>query len=199
MNDTPSSALRKTNPLVEKKTFQSIFLVTVIILMILPFVTTFNEFLTRVVERMTLYRWIENIVVPYESRLIVAVLSLLGIETIPGDTVFSVVKNGVAQSIRISWNCIGWQSFILFLITLFTGLQGPYSKMSKLETVAIGLLGTFLVNIFRITLVVLVLYAWGQFPAILFHDYASTLLIIVWLFVFWWFSYAYVLVPTTPD
>lgn len=180
----------------EKGTFKTIFIITVVILMILPFFTTFSEFLTRIVENIKLYKAIENFVVPYEIKLVEVVLHIFGIKTIAGNgSIFSIVKNEVPIGIQISWNCIGWQSLILLIITLFTGLQGPYTKTSKLECMLVGILGTFLMNIFRVSIVLLVLYFFGKLPAIIFHDYGSTLMIIVWLFFFWWMSYSTILVP----
>jgi len=41
--------------------------------------------------------------------------------------------------------------------------------------------------------VVLIAYLFGQFPAIIAHDYGSLLAVIIWLFFFWWFSYTFVL------
>jgi len=58
---------------------------------------------------------------------------------------YGVIVNGV--DIRITWNCLGWQSFLLFFVSLLVGLKGPYTKISKLEAVIVGLLGTFLMNI----------------------------------------------------
>ena len=95
---------------------------------------------------------------------------------------------------EIVWNCIGWQSLLFFVITAFVGLQGDkYTNLSKLKALVIGGLGTFLVNILRIVVVVLVAFYFGQFPAIIVHDYGSIVAVIVWLFLFWWFAYSFVL------
>jgi hypothetical protein len=42
----------------------------------------------------------------------------------------------------------------------------------------------------------LVALLWGGLPAGLFHDYAGTLLVLIWLVVFWELSYRYVLHST---
>ena len=76
-----------------KKTFGHLFLVVVIILMVLPFVTTFNELLTKIVENSLLYRPVEKYFVPYEVALIKTFISLFGVETLPNSV--AVVKNGV--------------------------------------------------------------------------------------------------------
>lgn len=179
----------------QKSTFQLIFLALAMILIIMPFITTFNEFLTKIVERFHFYTILEDSVVPYLSRLVAVVLRPWGY-TIAGTYLglFIMEKN---LSVQIAWNCIGWQSMILIAITLVTGLQGHYSRFSKGQTVLIGLLGTFLLNVFRIASVVLVAIYFGHFPAVIYHDYFSNLLIVLWLFLFWWFAYAYVLVPVS--
>jgi exosortase/archaeosortase family protein len=96
--------------------------------------------------------------------------------------------------IYINWNCIGWQSFILLALTIVTGLQGPYTRRSKLITILIGLEGTFLVNIVRILLPTLLAYYMGYIPAIIFHDYMGTLLTLLWIGGFWSYSFANILV-----
>ena len=48
-------------------------------------------------------------------------------------------------------------------------------------------------GIWVIVVVVLVAYFFGQFPATIIHDYGSLLAVIIWLFGFWWFVYAFVL------
>ena len=76
---------------------------------------------------------------------------------------------------------------------LFTGLRGNYSWMAKVQVVLIGTLGTVFVNLFRVTAVCLLAATAGYLPAILFHDYGGTLLIVGWLFVFWALAYRWIL------
>lgn len=176
-----------------KITYKNIFFLLVILLIALPFITTFNEFLTRMVMQIGIYRKIQNLVVPWEIQLIRVVIGAFGIDSLGGERFFSIIKAGKEQAVWISWNCIGWQTFILFIISAFTGIQGPYKISSKIECVTIGILGTFLMNIIRISLVVLLLFFLGQTPAIIFHDYFSTFFAISWLIFFWWFSFNYIL------
>ncbi len=182
--------------LVEKSTFQLIFVVLVLILMFLPFVTTFNEILTKIVERAGWYGAIRDLIVPYLVRMIAVVLNWFGVATSQSLQTLTVQQNAMTAggtTVYISWNCIGWQSFLLFILTLFTGLQGSFTLTSKIITVIFGLLGTFWMNVFRISFIVLVAHWWGTLPAILFHDYGSTLLIVIWLFIFWSVSYNHLL------
>lgn len=178
-----------------KRTFKLIFLFTTILLLVLPAITTFNELLTSLVMRIEVYRYIQNLIVPLQARMITVVVRLFGISASATATgvLIGASTNTVGNQVTIAWNCIGWQSFILFAITLATGLQGPYTLVSRFQTIAIGILGTFLVNITRISLVVLVAHYISRPAGVIFHDYFSTAMTVSWLFLFWWFAFAYVL------
>jgi exosortase/archaeosortase family protein len=178
----------------EKATFKLLLVILALALLFLPLVTTFNEFLTRVVMNFKLYRLIQNFIVPFEAKMVTVVLRAVRIPAFPTPASVNIGQpTTIGNSIAISWNCIGWQSFILLVITLITGLQGPYHPWTKIQTILIGFLGTFLLNIFRISFVVILAYRLSQTAALIFHDYFSTVLIVLWLFFFWWFAYTFVL------
>lgn len=176
-----------------KKTYLYILIVLCVMLLILPFITTFNEFLTKLVETSQAYKLIQNYIVPFQVRMVSLILKPFGLESeVTRDSlVFTKTANPIF--VYISWNCIGWQSFVLLLISFITGLQGKYQFISKIYCIFGGILGTFWVNLLRITVVALVAYFFGQAPAIIFHDYFSTFLIIGWLLLFWKISFNYLL------
>ena len=100
--------------------------------------------------------------------------------------------------VEIAWNCIGWQSFLFFILTGWVALQGDsYTFKSKIKAWMIGFLGTFLINLIRITIVVLISVYLNQILAHIFHEYGSILFVILWLFFFWWFSFKFVLEEKT--
>ncbi len=177
-----------------KKTFKTLFLIVAMILMALPFVTSFDNVFTSLVTNNKLYGLLEAKFAPFTIKMVSVIVNYLGIETLVfPQTIHLAQKGGEWFSAYISWNCIGWQSFLLFGVTLLVGLKGPYQPLSKLEAMVIGILGTFLVNVARITLIVLIGWATTPMGAIIFHDYFSTFIIIAWLFGYWWFSYSFVL------
>ncbi|MFH0863539.1 MAG: exosortase/archaeosortase family protein [Candidatus Gottesmanbacteria bacterium] len=183
-----------------KSTFKTLFILLAIMLLVLPLVTTFNEVLTTIIMKIKIYRLIQSYIVPIEAKFVTTVLHLFGMPAFP--TITSVNFGGITtigNNITISWNCIGWQSFILLVITFATGLQGDFHLLGKIQTIIIGVLGTFLINIFRISLVAIIAYRISPLLAVIFHDYFSTFFIIVWLFFFWWFCYTYVLEPTGEE
>lgn len=182
----------------ERPTYQLLVVAAAVIFLVLPLVTTFNEFLTSVVMRLGLDRILQW-VVPVETRMVAALLRPLGIQVGASDTSVYLATRSRSTIIYIAWNCVGWQSFILFAITLLTGLQGPYTLRSKIESVVLGFLGTFLVNLLRIASVCVVALCFGQLPAIIYHDYGGTIIILLWLFAFWYFTYNYVLEPAPVE
>jgi exosortase/archaeosortase family protein len=175
--------------------FRLLLIMGAILLMILPFVTTFNEFLTRVVESTGMDAFLSDWIVPFEARMIAVILGFLGIPTQVSPSTIYLDKGGLFLPVYISWNCVGWQSFILYAATLVTGMQGPFTRVSKIECMVVGFLGTFLMNLMRMATVAIIAYFFGQLPAVIYHDYGSTILILAWLFAYWWFCHGWLLEP----
>jgi exosortase/archaeosortase family protein len=174
--------------------FAMLLAVTAILLVVLPFVSTFDDLLTTVGMRLGIaapLQWI----VPGEVRITVVLLGLVGIHAgAAGNQLVVWNASGAPQTLFISWNCVGWQSLILLALSLMVGLRGPMPLGSRLAVIALGVLGTVLINIARITVVCLLAALAGYLPAVLFHDYGGTLLLVAWLFTFWLIAYRW-LVP----
>ena len=173
----------------QKDVFKLIFVFLAVTMAILPFLVSFNDILTRLVEQLGFYMWIQRIVIPWEIRMVGLLVRPLGINFIAQPSGMTI--NGTYAA--LSWNCIGWQSLLLLIITLVVGLRGNYTRRSQLETVVIGLLGTFLINLLRVVLTVVLLSVSQPLFAVVFHDYLAAIVTVVWLSFFWWFSYAFVL------
>lgn len=185
-----------------KQTFQTIFIILVLLLTVMPFFTTFNDILTRIVMSLDIFKYIQNYIVPWEIRMVGVILQPLGFQPFVSGEYLAVNPAASEGSkpflIEIAWNCVGWQSIIFFIITGWIGLQGDqYTLFSKIKAWILGFLGTFLMNLFRIAIVVIVAYYFGQRTGSIFHDYGSLIITISWLFFFWWFVYAFVLEEKT--
>jgi len=190
-----TAAMSKASRSVEEgATYRSLIVVAAFAFMVLPFITTFNELLTNVVERLQLVAFIQSLAAPFLVRVGAVILRALGVPTAISGSYLYLTGGWMPLRIYISWNCIGWQSFILLAFTLATGLQGPYTWRSKLLTVLLGVEGTFLVNVLRILIPSLIAYSVGYMPAIIFHDYLGTVLTLTWLGAFWYFSFGRLLV-----
>lgn len=181
----------------QKNTFKLLLAVLAVMLVTLPFVTTFNSVLTELINKVGFYRVIQEAVVPFESRLVVTMVRLLEIPAFLAPTgekaSFYFLKGSQYFPVQLQWNCLGWQSLLLLFLSFIVGLSGHFTKLSKLECVLIGLLGTFLINIFRMVFITIGIYYVNTVFALLIHDYFAALTTIAWLFFFWWFSYSYVL------
>lgn len=173
----------------QKRTFLIIFALLAVFLAILPFIVSFNEVLTRLVEGVGAYMWVQERIVPLEVKMVAVLVKPLGIDYIAHQNGMTI--NGTYAG--MTWNCLGWQSLLLLIITFVFGLRGKYTFWSKLETVLIGLLGTFLVNLLRLVLIVLLLAFSRPLFAVVYHDYLAAIVTITWLFGFWYFAYAFVL------
>lgn len=172
----------------------TVFIMAAVMFLLLPFWTSFQDLLTRFVMQVGWYKQLQNIVVPYEIRVAVTVLTGLGLPVRAGNTYLEWSKAGGGNEvIYIIWNCVGWQTLVLLAITFITGFSGKHTILSKIEALVIGLLGTYLVNITRIVLVIIVYFLGGRPVGSVFHDYFSGTLTFIWLLFFWWFVYSYVL------
>lgn len=170
--------------------FGTLFALVVIFLMVLPFLLTFNEVLTKFVEKFGLYMAIQRFIVPIQVKMVTFLISFIGVKPLAHPNGFTV--NGTF--LEMTWNCVGWQSLLLLSITLFVGFKnGVYTWTSRLEALVIGLLGTFLVNILRLSLIVVIFAYLRPIYGVVYHDYLAAIVTMVWLFLFWWFSYKYVL------
>lgn len=162
-------------------------------LLILPFVTTFDEFLTATTQHFGLVHPLLSLAAP-EARAVVAILGVLGVQAqAAGGELYVWDSSGQRQALLISTTCIGWQSLILLGLSCLVGLRGGYSKEAKVQVLLIGVLGTVFVNLLRMTAVSLVAADFGFWPAVLVHDYGGTLIIVVWLFAFWAFAHRWIL------
>lgn len=163
------------------------------LLMLLPLVTTFDDLLTTLAMSLGANNPLQAIV-PTESRMVVSMLGAVGVHAAASGSHLVVWDTaGSMHTLFISWNCIGWQSLVLFAVSLVTGLRGPHSIESRIQVVCIGVATTLLLNLLRVALVALIAATVGVAPAILFHDYGGTLMFVGFLFAFWWFAQRWLL------
>jgi exosortase/archaeosortase family protein len=175
----------------QKKVFTYILLVFSLVLLSLPFIVTANDLLTQIVEKNVFYLWVQDNIVPLEAKMMGAILMPFGYEYGFSPSSSAIVVNGLVMG--ITWNCLGWQSFLLLFVSLLVGFRGKYSRVSILEALGIGILGTFWLNIFRMLFTILLAVHAPPIFRLVFHDYLAAGTTVIWLFAFWWFSYSYVL------
>lgn len=153
----------------QKKTFISIFSFLTILLATLPFLLTFNEILTHFVESIKVYGWIQKFIVPVQIKMVGVLVRPFGINYAATGSTISINGHFAA----LTWNCLGWQSLLLLMITLIAAFrEGQYTFLSKVEAVVIGLTGTFLINLFRISFIVMLL--------LFYRIYFQLCIMIIW-------------------
>jgi exosortase/archaeosortase family protein len=173
--------------------------ITCALLMVLPFVTTFDDLLTTWALQLGANNPLQGIV-PVEARMVVGLLGVVGIHAAASGSHIVIWDGaGSMHTLFISWNCIGWQSLILLGISFFSGLRGRQSLEARVQVVLIGIVGTMLLNLMRVAAVAAIAATIGQSPAVLFHDYGGTILVVAWLFAFWIFVQRWVLGAPGPD
>lgn len=186
----------KENPI--KKTASGVLLVIIFFLMLFPFINSMNQFLVKIIEPLIFFKPAQDILIPYEVRIIRVILDLINIPMTPyapGAIAITVItKSSGSHPLVVAWNCLGWQSLLVIAATFLTGLRGSFTLLSKLELLVIGLLGTFLFNFVRLSLIFVLYYFFGQREAMIFHDYGSVVITILWLFGLWYYAFNFVLV-----
>ena len=177
----------------------TVIALTCALLMVLPLVTTFDELLTTWAMHLGANNPLQAIV-PAEARMVVSLLGLVGVHAAAsGSHIVVWDASGSMHTLFISWNCIGWQSLILFGVSLVTGLRRGHSFEMRTQVVLIGVAGTMLLNLVRVALVALIAATIGVAPAIFFHDYGGTLLFVGFLFAFWALAQRWILTPSAAE
>ena len=179
-----------------RRLFAGIFILLALGLTVLPVVGAFNDGLTRLVLSLRGYRLISEVIVPMEVRWVVVLLRFFGVPAQAAGQYVLVEQVGRDLLVEIIWNCVGWQSLLMFGITAFLGLQRRFSFLSRCKALLLGLTGTVMVNILRIVLIILLFRFFGQSIGLVFHDYGALLTNTGWLFLFWWFAHGFVLEPS---
>jgi exosortase/archaeosortase family protein len=168
------------------------------LLMLLPLVTTFDDLLTTWAMQFGANNPLQAIV-PVQARMVVGLLGLAGIHAAASGSHLVVWDGaGAMHTLFISWNCIGWQSLVLLGVSFLSGLRGHHSIEARAQIILIGVAGTMLLNLLRVAAVAGIAATIGFTPAVLFHDYGGTLLVIGFLFGFWIFVQRWILGTGPP-
>src|SRR5260370_13501533 len=108
------------------------------LLMLLPLVTTFDDFLTSWALQLGANNPLQSIV-PVEARMVVSLLGLIGVRAAASSSHIVVWDAGGAiHTLFISWNCIGCQSLHLLGLSFFSGLRGPQALGWRLHGIGLG-------------------------------------------------------------
>lgn len=98
---------------------------------------------------------------------------------------------GRVSSIAVSTACSGILSLGIFLVSFAVLAADFYGRVPRAKLaicLALGLGGTLLANVIRVSLISVVGYLWGPEPMYAFHTYAGYLTFLAFVTVFWYLS-----------
>jgi exosortase/archaeosortase family protein len=161
------------------------------LMLLTPFIATLDDLLAALAQRLGLDAAVAAVAIP-EARLVAVLLNLLGFPASSAGPTLTVVGDHPV-SLVIGWNCVGWQGLVLLGLTLLVGLRPQDDWEARVHVVTIGVLGTIVINIARITVVSILAARVGYYPAIFVHDWAATIVTVAWLSGFWFFVQHWIL------
>jgi len=135
-------------------------------------------------------KWLEAYLepwIPYFVQIMGGVLWVLGIPAkIAAQTSFVIqMANGQNFTVGVVAGCIGIYSFLTFaVIIVVTMMEDPIGFRTKLLWSIGGIIGTFFVNIIRVSFIFVIIYYFGFANWAEIHSYIGYVLFIAWLLIF---------------
>lgn len=143
------------------------------------------------------FKWLSIQLIPLITFLAIFFLHILGIPVeVDGNLITLTSLNGELINLLITENCSGiWSLGTFTICTFIMIINFPKILNPKgILFIAIGFIGTFFSNIFRVILIALVGYYFGSISAVSFaHDYFGWLVFSIWLIVFWYLFFRYII------
>jgi len=164
-------------------------------LAVVPVLSTFGELLTNAAMVAGLDEALGQWIAPLEGRLAHGVLALVGLRSWPDGALLAVSDGARSTAVYISWNCVGWQTLLFLGVSMVAGLQGAYTRSSRLGTALVGILGLVALNVMRIAVVAMVSLYLGRVAATVVHDQGTIISTVAYLMAYWTFAFRALLVP----
>jgi len=108
-------------------------------------------------------------------------------------------KSQHVASFGLLWNCIGWQTMILMLVSMAVPLFGSFTFSSKIICIVLGIEAALIIGFLRIIIASLLNFYFGYRPAVVFHDWFGAPFMLAGLIVFYYLSFNYILVKKTKE
>lgn len=130
------------------------------------------------------------------ARFMSSLMSVFGIpSSVDGNIVVLGTPRG-SQALTIDAPCTGIKGMLAYgSLAVLTILDAKASLRRKALTTGIGLVGTVLANLLRLTAIFLAVYFLGVDVGLLIHTYLGYLVFIVWIFAFYTLSFRHLLTP----
>lgn len=131
------------------------------------------------------------------AHLISSILNVFGIVTFTNNNLVSLYsRQGNYYNLLIDASCTGIKGMLAYgslAILMILDIKTTYKR--KLIWTAIGLIGTFIVNILRLLSIFLAAYLLEIETAVAIHTYLGYSLFIVWVLIFWTIAFKYMSTP----
>ena len=176
-----------------KKLLLLIPFILVLCIIAIYFFNSLNAIAVHVVSYTGIYRIIEQVVIPLEVQSTLFLLRILDIKATGAGSIISVIHGSKWQNFIVTWNCTGWQSLVILLISYITLIQFKGIFLKKAAIIFTGIIWMYFVNIIRITLQIGIFHKAGFAPAFVFHDYFAKAYLILMFCIFWIAVYNFVL------
>ena len=135
-------------------------------------------------------RWLEHYFswyIPHFVSLIVAILNVLGVGATSHSNVIVLQTAEGTLVLAFVWGCVGVSSMLIFLIILVVTLfEEAASPRTKALWAALGIFGTFCVNVLRVVTIFLVDVFYGSDVGGKIHYFIGYILFILWLVLFFY-------------
>ena len=125
--------------------------------------------------------------VPYFVQGMGFVLAVLGmpVRVVAANALSVRMPNGTNMSLGVEAGCIGISSFLTFaVITVVIMMEDPSSLRTKSLWSVAGVIGTFMVNIVRVSFIFVVIYFFGFENWGVIHTRIGYVLFVIWLAFF---------------
>jgi thaumarchaeosortase len=97
----------------------------------------------------------------------------------------TITLGGNSATVAIAWACAGVQSLLLYVVIIFVFFKkAGISAFRKLAYFVIGLLGTFLVNVLRVTSILFIMLNNGTAAGEVFHNTYGEMYSVIWILLF---------------
>lgn len=166
------------------------------LLVISPFAYKVQDYLTKLLYATGVAKFLSYYIIPLEITGVRFILKLLGVTTNELSDYKTILLHRADSTVfatQITWSCIGWESLLCLILSLIVGIGGHYTRLSKILSIILGLIGTIVINLLRITVVCLMGFFYGAGFAVAYHNYFGAALVLLWLFIYWWLCYGLIL------
>jgi len=131
------------------------------------------------------------------AQTITSILNSLGINALANANLVTLQTPQGTFNFIIDASCTGIKGMLAYgSLAVLLALDIKTTRRRKLTCILVGAIGTFLVNILRLTVIFLSCYFFGQETALAVHTHLGYSLFILWVIIFWVVAFKYIVVPT---